>query len=180
MAYPDKVQILKKALIFSGLSEDELSELADIAVERSFNTGEFVFWDGDDPEWFYVLAEGKIKVLKHASTGKEFIIAFFGPGEMFGEVAVFENKPYPASAQAATEIRVLGIERDRLLSFLRDRPEVALRIIYVLGGRLRDAQSRLRDIAGERVEQRIASVLDEPPQGRGHYPLRQGQDRHRR
>ena len=159
MAYPDKVQILKGALIFSGLSEDELSELSDIAVERSFNTGEFVFWDGDDPEWFYILAEGKIKVLKHASTGKEFIIAFFGPGEMFGEVAVFENKPYPASAQAATEIRVLGIKRDSLLSFLRDRPEVALRIIYVLGGRLRDAQSRLRDIAGERVEQRIASVL---------------------
>jgi CRP-like cAMP-binding protein len=159
MAYPDKVQILKKALIFSGLSEDELAELSDIAVERSFNTGEFVFWDGDDPEWFYILAEGKIKVLKHASTGKEFIIAFFGPGEMFGEVAVFENKPYPASAQAATETRVLGIKRDGLLSFLRDRPEVALRIIYVLGGRLRDAQSRLRDIAGERVEQRIASVL---------------------
>ena len=155
----DRAAILKRSLIFSGLSEDELAELADIAVERSFDTGEFIFWDGDAPDSFYVLAEGKIKVLKHASSGKEFIIAFFGPGEMFGEVAVFENKPFPASAQAAEPTKVLAIRRERLLSFLAQRPEVALRIIYVLGGRLRDAQGRLRDIAGERVEQRIAGIL---------------------
>ena len=155
----DRVEILKRSLIFSGLSEDELAELSEIATERTFDSGEFVFWDGDDPAWLYIVAEGKIKVLKHASSGKEFIIAFFGPGEMFGEVAVFENKPYPASAQAITETRVLGVKREDFLEFLAHRPEVALRIIYVLGGRLRDAQSRLRDIAGERVEQRIASIL---------------------
>ncbi len=146
-------------MIFSGLSDEELAEISDIAVERSFDTGEFVFWDGDPPDCFYVLVEGKIKVLKHASSGKEFIIAFFGPGEMFGEVAVFEDKPYPASAQAAEPTTVLGIDRVRFLSFLTKRPEFALRIMYVLGGRLRDAQNRLRDIAGERVDQRIASIL---------------------
>jgi CRP-like cAMP-binding protein len=155
----DRAAILKRSLIFSGLSEDELAELADIAVERSFDSGEFVFWDGDAPDSFYVVARGKIKVLKHASSGKEFIIAFFGPGEMFGEVAVFENRPFPASAQAAEPVKVLAIRRERFLSFLAQRPEVALRIIYVLGGRLRDAQGRLRDIAGERVEQRIAGIL---------------------
>jgi CRP/FNR family transcriptional regulator len=78
---------------------------------------------------------------------------------MFGEVAVFENKPYPASAQAVIETKVLSINRDDFLKFLTNRPQVALRIINVLGGRLRDAQNRLRDIAGERVEQRIAGVL---------------------
>ncbi|GAF72743.1 unnamed protein product, partial [marine sediment metagenome] len=83
----------------------------------------------------------------------------FGPYEMFGEVAVFENKPYPASAQAVAETKVVGIRREDLLSFLANRPQVALKIINVLGGRLRDAQSRLRDLAGERVEQRLASVL---------------------
>jgi CRP/FNR family transcriptional regulator len=154
-----RVEILRGSLIFSGLSEDELAELSDIAIERRFDTGEFVFWDGDAPDYFYILAEGQIKAVKHASSGKEFIIAFLGPGEMFGEVAVFENKPYPASAEAAEPTKVLGIERGRFLSFLAKRPEVALRIIQVLGGRLRDAQGRLRDIAGERVEQRIASVL---------------------
>ena len=159
MHHGASTEILKKSLIFSGLSEDDLAEFAEIVVERRFEAEEFVFWDGDDPEWLYIIAEGKIKVLKHASSGKEFIIAFFGPGEMFGEVAVFENKPYPASAQAVSETKVLGIKRGEFLTFLAGRPEVALRIIYVLGGRLRDAQSRLRDIAGERVDQRIASVL---------------------
>ncbi len=154
-----RADILKRSLIFSGLNEDELAELSEIAVERVFNTGEFVFWDGDDPDWFYIIADGKIKVLKYSSSGKEFIIAFFGPGEMFGEVAVFENKPYPASAQAVADTKVLGIKREEILSFLAHRPEVALRIIYVLGGRLRDAQERLRDIAGERVEQRLARIL---------------------
>jgi len=78
---------------------------------------------------------------------------------MFGEVAVFEDKPYPASAQSVSETRVVGIKRDDFLTFLANRPQVALRIINVLGGRLRDAQNRLRDLAGERVEQRLASVL---------------------
>jgi CRP-like cAMP-binding protein len=155
----DKIQILKHSLIFASLNDDELAELASLAVERSLASGEFVFWDGDNPEWFYLVAEGKVKVAKLSSLGKEFIIAFFGPGEMFGEVAVFENKPYPASAQAVAETKVLGIKRVDFLSFLVHRPEVSLKIINVLSGRLRDAQSRLRDLAGERVEQRLARTL---------------------
>lgn len=154
-----KAEILKQSLIFSSLEEDELAELAGLAVERSFLSGEPVFWEGDAPDWFFMVAEGKVKVLKHSSQGKDFIIAFFGPGEMFGEVAVLENKPYPASAQAVDETRVLGIKRHDLISFLAHRPEVALRIISILGGRLRDAQARLGDLAGERVEQRIARTL---------------------
>ena len=154
-----KAQVLRGSLIFSGLNEGELAELTGLAISRSFRPGEFVLWEGDSPDWFYMVAEGRVKVLKHSSLGKEFIIAFFGPGEMFGEVAVFENKPYPASVQVVAETKVLGIRRQDFLSFLAHRPEVALRIINVLGGRLRDAQGRLRDIAGERVEQRLARTL---------------------
>jgi len=154
-----KAQILRNASVFSSLNDDELAELASLAIERNFMSNEFVFWDGDTPDWFYIIAQGQVKVLKHSSSGREFIIAFFGPGEMFGEVAVFENKPYPASAQTVAETRVLGIKREDFLSFLASHPQVALKIIGVLGGRLRDAQSRLRDLAGERVEQRLASVL---------------------
>jgi len=159
LKHGDKVQIIKSSSIFSSLNDEELNELAGLAVDRSLTSNEFVFWDGDVPEWFYIIAEGKVKVLKHSSSGREFIIAFFGPGEMFGEVAVFENKPYPASAQAVTDTKVIGVKKDDFLSFLANRPQVALKIISVLGGRLRDAQSRLRDFAGERVEQRLASVL---------------------
>ena len=154
-----KAEVIKNSLIFSSLKDEEIEELSGVTVERTLQSGEFVFWEGDSPNWFYMVAEGRVKVLKHSSLGKEFVIAFFEPGDMFGEVAVLENKPYPASAEAVAETRVLGIRRDDFLSFLASRPEVALRIINVLRGRLRDAQSRLRDIAGERVEQRLARTL---------------------
>ncbi len=159
MKQSGNTEILKHSSIFSSLNDDELSELANLAIEKSFMPNEFIFWDGDAPEWFYIVTEGKVKVIKHSSLGKEFIIAFFGSGKMFGEVAVFENKPYPASAQTVTETKVIGIKREDFLSFLVNRPQVALKIISVLAGRLRDAQGRLRDLAGERVEQRLASVL---------------------
>ena len=159
MEHSGKVEILRKSPIFSSLNDDELGELTDFSIERSFMPNEFIFWDGDAPEWFYIIAEGEVKVLKHSSLGKDFIIAFFGPGEMLGEVGVFENKPYPASAQAIVETKAVGIKREDFLSFLANRPQVALRIINVMAGRLRDAQGRLRDLAGERVEQRLASVL---------------------
>jgi len=155
----EKVNTLKQSPIFSTLTDDELDELAGLAIESNFMSNEFVFWEGDAPERFYIVASGKVKVVKHASSGKEFIIAFFDPGEIFGEVAVFEDKPYPASAQAVTETRVISIKREDFLSFLAHRPQVAVRIISILGGRLRDAQSRLRDLAGERVDQRLAGVL---------------------
>jgi CRP-like cAMP-binding protein len=154
-----KIEILARSLIFSALDKEELAQLAALVTERKLKAGEFVFWEGDSPDRFCIVASGRVKVLKHSSLGREFIVAFFEPGEMFGEVAVFENKPYPASAQAETDARILSIKKDEFLSFLAKHPELALRIIGVLGGRLRDAQNRLRDIAGERVEQRLARTL---------------------
>ena len=155
----EKSEILKKSLIFSSLNEGELLELAGLSVERSFQPDEFIFWEGDEADYFYVIAQGRVKVVKHASSGKEFIIAFFEAREMFGEVAVFEGRSYPASAQAISAGTVLSINRQSFLDFLATRPKVALRIINILGGRLRDAQSRLKDLAGERVEQRLARIL---------------------
>ena len=115
MKYSSKAQILRSYFIFSSLNDDELSELADLSIEHSFMPNEFIFWDGDAPDWFYIVAEGKVKVLKHSSLGKEFVIAFFSPGEMFGEVAVFENKPYPASVQTVAETKVVGVKGDKFL-----------------------------------------------------------------
>ncbi len=155
----EKVELLRQSLLLSALGEKDLGELADLAVERCFESGEFIFWEGDSPQWFYMVERGKVKMLKHSSLGKEFLIAVFGPGEVFGEVAVFDNAPYPASAQATDETCTLGIRRDDFLSFLSRNPPVSMHMINVLGKRLRDAHDRLRDLAGERVEQRLASIL---------------------
>ena len=159
MSHDSRVELLKQSILFSSLGQNDLTELSRLATECSFKSGEFVFWEGDTADFFYIVADGKVKVHKYASSGKEFIIAFFGRGEMFGEVAVFEGKPYPASAQAMADTKVLKIKMEDFLSFLSNRPQVALSIITVLGGRLRDAQARLKDLAGERVEQRLARTL---------------------
>ncbi len=157
----EKVKVIKESPIFASLSEPELLALAKITMERRFEAGEIIFLEGDTPEWFYIVASGRVKAFKQTSSGREFTIAFFGPGEIFGEVAVFENKPYPASAsaQSAGETAVLGVKREDLLTFLAKQPQVALRIIGVLGERLRNAQSRLGDMAGERAVSRLAGVL---------------------
>jgi len=159
MIQSEKVKLLSQTLLFSSLNEEELNALAEIAVEKYYPPSTYIFWEGDMPERFYLLTAGQVKIIKHSTQGREVIIAFFGPGEMFGEVAIFENKEYPASAQATTQTTVLAIERQDLLSFLSNQPEVAMRIINILGGRLRDAQNRLRDFAVERVEQRISRTL---------------------
>jgi CRP-like cAMP-binding protein len=159
LTYIDRIELFKRSLVFSSLDKNELLELSKLAVERNVKSGEFIFWEGDESDRFYVLAEGRVKAVKHTASGKEFIIAFFSPGEMFGEVAVFEEKPYPATAQALEDSKVFGIKTEDFLVFLSKRPRVALGIINVLAGRLRDAQGRLKDFAGERVEQRLARIL---------------------
>jgi|YNPNPStandDraft_1061719.scaffolds.fasta_scaffold118243_1 CRP-like cAMP-binding protein len=155
----DKGSVLGQALMFSGLAGDELEKLARMAVEKHIKAGEYAFWEGDAPDWFYVVAAGRIRVIKHSPSGKDFIIAFFGPGEMFGEVAVFQDRPYPASAQAAADTTVIGIRKADFLAFLRKNPGTAISIISVLGGRLREAQARMKDLAAERAEQRLAWII---------------------
>ena len=68
MQHREKVKVLKSSSIFSSLDDDDIAELAELAIERNIMSNEFIFWDGDAPEWFYIIAEGQVKVLKHAST----------------------------------------------------------------------------------------------------------------
>jgi CRP/FNR family transcriptional regulator, nitrogen oxide reductase regulator len=152
-------QIIQKTPIFALLEGKELEELAEMVSEHNYKADSNIFWEGDDSRYFYFVAEGKIKVSKLTSTGKEITLAFFGPGEMFGEVAVFENKPYPATAQSMTATRLLGIKKEDFIKYLTMHPKTALEIIEILSSRLRESQNRLRDLAGERVEQRLARML---------------------
>ncbi len=117
---------LKQTILFSALNDDELHEVAAFVRERHISAGETIIWEGDPPDWLYVVAEGKVKVVKYASSGKELIIAIFPPGNIFGEVAVFDGIPYPASAIAQADSAVLGISKTDLLSYLSQNPSVAL------------------------------------------------------
>jgi CRP/FNR family transcriptional regulator, nitrogen oxide reductase regulator len=151
--------LLTQSGVFGALEADEARELTLLAREKNLAGEENIFWEGDPSDWFYLIHSGKVKVFKSTSNGKEVTLSFFGPGEIFGEVAVLENQPYPASAQAVTATRLIGIRKADFKEYLLKHPALALKIIMVLSGRLREAQSRLRDMAGERVEQRLARLL---------------------
>jgi len=153
------VTILRSSEAFSTLDEVELGELASACSEMTYGVDEFVFREGGRPDSLFIVSHGRIKVLKHSSRGKELIVGFFGPGEMVGEVAVFEDRPHPASAEAVEVSRLIRIRRADFVAYLGRRPAVALHIIRVLGARLRIAQSRLRDSTTERAQQRLARVL---------------------
>jgi len=154
-----KVSILKVAPIFCCLNDEELAELSAYTHLYSYKPGEYIFWEGDPPLCFCIIARGRVKLLNHSSAGREFTIAFLSNYEMFGEIAVLKNINYPSSAQAVEYTDVLRIKGEDFLSFLSKHPQLDLRIISVLVERLREAQLRLKDIAGERVEQRIARIL---------------------
>jgi CRP/FNR family transcriptional regulator, nitrogen oxide reductase regulator len=152
-------QLLKQSAVFSVLDDMEVKSLTALAHEKSLVQDENIFWEGDPSNWFYLVSQGKVKIFKSTSNGKEITLSFFGPGEIFGEVAVLENQPYPASAQAITATQLIGIQKADFWDFLIKHPSISIKIISVLSSRLREAQSRLRDMAGERVEQRLARLL---------------------
>lgn len=152
--------LLKQTYLFSSSYAKELEEIVSKSHTHKYQNGEYLFWEGDSPEHFYILLKGRAKIIKHGSLGRETVVAFFGPCDIFGEVAVLENKPYPASCQAVEETEVLSINRQFFVEFLKRHPRIALAMIGILSTRLREAQSRLHDLSGERVEQRLARTLE--------------------
>jgi CRP/FNR family transcriptional regulator, nitrogen oxide reductase regulator len=153
------LELLNQVPIFAVLDAAEREALATLTQEKSVDQEEYIFWEGDPSDWFYIVNRGKVKIFKSASSGKEVTLSFFGPGEVFGEVAVLENRTYPASAQAVSPVQLIGIKKADFWDLLLKHPSIGIKLISLLSGRLREAQSRLRDMAGERVEQRLARLL---------------------
>lgn len=150
----------RKISFFSSLSPRELEELlAPVVVEERYRDGEFLFYEGDPPQGLYLLKEGRVKIIKHSARGKDTILRLIGPLEMFGEVAAFDGRPYPASAQALQDCIVLHLPQEDFLELLHRHPPIALRIIEDLAHKLRDAHDLIRALSSETVEKRIATVL---------------------
>ncbi len=153
------VETLKKCEIFSPLKDQELRKISVLFEELNFQDNEYVFMEGDSCTWLYLVDRGRIKILKHSSMGKDIILEILSPGEMFGCVAVLDNKPYPASAQAMEPSVIIRINRKNLLKIMDEYPILKLGIAKFFSDRLRDAHEMLKNIATERVEKRIASLL---------------------
>jgi CRP/FNR family transcriptional regulator len=150
---------LNKLDLFKNLSEDELKELAPYLVTTTYRKKEDVFSEGDLPEWFYIVAKGKVKITKISHEGKEIILEVISPYDIFGGVAVLRNFPYPANAVAMENSEVIRISRKNLMRLVDRFPNLMYCIALQLGDRMKSSYDSLKNIALERVEARIAALL---------------------
>jgi len=160
MQLTEKIEFLRKSPIFSTLNQTELTELSKISVERSLKPNEFIIREGENCEYFYILVEGKLRAFLYSSLGKELtLINFSRPGEVLGPTSVFRDRPSSGSIQALAETKLIRFKKDDIISFIIKYPQVSLEIIKVLAARVSELNRRLRDVVGERVEQRLFRVM---------------------
>ncbi len=150
---------LKEIGIFKNLPDDDLKEIGPYVTVSNHSKKEVVFNEGDPSEWFYMLKSGKVKITKISHDGKELIIEVISPGDMFGGVAVIRGFPYPANAIAMEESVSLKISRKNLMRLVDRFPNLMHCIALQIGDRMKDSYDTLKNIALERVEARIASLL---------------------
>jgi len=155
----DRLQILKKSIFFSSVAEATQKEISRLFIEEKYQRADYIFFEGDGPEWFHIVKEGKVKLVKHSNTGKDVILQVFVPGDMFGEASLFDRKPYATSAQAMEPSIILKLSRKDFLYFFGRHPFVATEMIMELGRQLREAHAAIKSLAVDRVEQRIANIL---------------------
>jgi CRP-like cAMP-binding protein len=154
-----KIDILSETPLFSGLPENQLKEIEQIAIEKNFRKGEIIFIEGDDGNGFYVVVEGKIKIYKVSSEGKEQILHIFGAGEPFGEVPVFTGKPFPANAESLVKSRLLFFPRKAFVDLISENPSLALNMLAVLSTRLRRFTVQIENLSLKEVPSRLAAYL---------------------
>jgi len=160
MQLTEKIEFLRKSPIFSTLNQTELTELSKICGERSLKPNEFLIREGEDCYYFYILVEGKLRTFLYSSLGKELtLITFFRSGEILGPTSVFRDRPSSGSIQALSETKVLRFKKEDIISFILNHPQVSLEMIKVLAARVSELNRRLRDVVGERVEQRLFRVM---------------------
>ncbi|HYA86835.1 MAG TPA: Crp/Fnr family transcriptional regulator [Nitrospirota bacterium] len=150
---------LKKIELFKNLSDDELEELDPYLMLESVKKKKEIFNEGDQPEWFYIVSKGKIKITKLSQEGKEIILELISPTDIFGGVAVLRNFPYPANAVAMEDSEILKISRKNLMRLVDRFPNLMYCIALQLGDRMKSSYDSLKNIALERVEARIAALL---------------------
>ncbi|MGD1074921.1 MAG: Crp/Fnr family transcriptional regulator [Thermodesulfovibrionales bacterium] len=150
---------LRKISLFSTVTDPQLKEILSYFTQISVKKRETIFSEGDPSDWLLIVAEGKVKITKLSMDGKEIILEVIQPLDFFGAIAVLKGFPYPANAIAMEDSKLLKISRTNLMRVLDRFPHLMNCITSQLGERLKQSHESLKNIALERVESRIASLL---------------------
>ncbi len=152
-------QILRETPSFRRLSPEDRQRVAEVSRLRAYARGELVFAEAEPSDFFYSLASGRVKVAKMLPSGKELILEVFGAGEPLGAVAVYEARPFPASAIAMEDTTCILIPRAAFFALLERHPTLVRGILTGLTLRLIELTKRLAELSGGRVEARFARLF---------------------
>ncbi len=152
-------ETLAKVLIFSGLTKDELGFLAHRAVPRHYSTGEIVFSEGAPCSGLYVVESGHVRIFKSSPGGREQVLNIDGPGSSIAELPVFDEGNYPASASAIYEATLIFVSKKDFQALCLAHPKVALKVLAVVGARLRRLVGIIEELSFSTVRHRLASFL---------------------
>src|SRR4029453_499107 len=161
MAAPDTVALLAHVPVFEGLAPDDLERVASVAVPRSFEPGQVVFREGDDSDTCYVVCEGRARALRTHSDGRTITLATFGAGEVFGELAMFDDEKRSATVEAIDAVEAIAILGPDMRRVLREHPEISAKLVTTLGRRLRAGNERLASQSFQTVQSRVAQVISQ-------------------
>jgi len=153
------LNIISSIPLFNGLPEEQIVAIKKIALEKKINKGEIIFTEGDEGNGFFVVADGRVKVFKVSTEGKEQILHIFGPGQPFGEVPVFAGQKFPANAQAIDKTRVLFFPRTSIVNLISANPSLALNMLAVMSKKLRQFAVQIENLSLKEMPARLASYL---------------------
>jgi CRP/FNR family transcriptional regulator len=153
------VQVARSVPLFRGLSEEEWRAIAPLLHGHCYPKDAYLFFQGDPPDALYVLWIGRVKLVRHTDHGRDVVMEVLGPGQLLGEMAVLDGRPYSTTAQTLEEVAVVAIPRQDFFSMLARYPKVSMGVISELSRRLRLASELVRSLAVDRVEQRIARTI---------------------
>jgi len=151
--------VIRPLPLFAALAEADLDDVLAGAVSRRYGIGEAVFEQGQTAGHFYVLLNGRLKVHQVTPAGQQIIVRIVNPGDLFGIAKALRRPDYPGTAVAAAESVVLAWPMERWDSLIADYPSLAVNVMQTVGSRLQDAHTRIREMATEEVERRVAHAV---------------------
>src|SRR5271165_6426925 len=160
--------ILKNVPIFSSLSEPEFAFLTARVVQRKFSAGELIFGEGEPCVGLYVVEAGNVRIFKSSAGGREQVLSIDGPGGSIAELPVFDGGSYPASAQAISDCRLLFFSKQDFHTLCLQHPQVALKVLRVVGGRLRRLVGIIEELSFTTVRHRLIALLVRLGKAEGH------------
>ncbi|MFN8075298.1 MAG: Crp/Fnr family transcriptional regulator [Kineosporiaceae bacterium] len=151
--------VVRQAPLFTALDDEAAAALQGSMTQVDLPRGDVLFHEGDPGDRLYVIVEGKVKLGRTSSDGRENLLAILGPGEMFGELSLFDPGPRNATATAVADSLLLGLGTEELHAWLAGRPDVARQLLAALARRLRRTNEALADLVFSDVPGRVGKAL---------------------